>query len=69
MSLMELLNFLEDRLSLKLNYTHLPWRQSDQKFFVADNSKAARIIQWIPKTTREQGLETVLAWEEEAATL
>ena len=69
MSLLELLNFLEDRLSLKLNYTHLPWRQSDQKFFVADNSKAARHILWTPKTTRAQGLETVLAWEEEAATL
>ena len=69
MSLMELLNFLEQRLSLKLNYTHLPWRQSDQKFFVADNSKAASIIHWIPRTTREQGLETVLAWETEAATL
>ena len=69
MSLMELLNFLETRLELKLNYTHLPWRQSDQKFFVADNSKAARLIQWIPRTTREAGLETVIDWENEAAKL
>jgi len=69
MSLLELLNYLEDRLSLKLNYTHLPWRQSDQKFFVADNSKAARLISWVPKTTREQGLETVIDWENEVATL
>lgn len=66
MSLLELLNFLEERLGLKLQYTHLPWRQSDQKFFVADNSKAARHIRWTPQTTREQGLETVLAWEIEA---
>ena len=66
MSLLELLNFLEDRLSLKLNYKHLPWRQSDQKFFVADNSKAARLINWIPRTTREQGLETVIDWENQA---
>ena len=69
MSLMELLNFLEKRLAIKLNYTHLPWRQSDQKFFVADNSKASRLIQWVPRTTREQGLETVIDWENEAATL
>ena len=67
MSLVELLNWLEDRLSLKLNYTNLPWRQSDQKFFVADNSKAHRVIRWSPQTTREQGLETVIAWEEEVA--
>jgi len=69
MSLIELLRFLEDRLKIKLNYTHLPWRQSDQKFFVADNSKATRILRWSPRMSREQGIETVLAWEQEAATL
>jgi len=69
MSLLELLHFLEARLSLKLNYIHLPWRQSDQKFFVADNSKAQRLIHWVPKTTREQGLETVINWEKEATNL
>jgi len=30
MSLLELLRYLEDRLGLKLNYTHLPWRPSDR---------------------------------------
>jgi CDP-paratose 2-epimerase len=69
MSLLELLRFLEERLELKLHYTNLPWRQSDQKFFVADNSKAARIIGWTPLTTREQGLETVLEWELQSSTL
>jgi CDP-paratose 2-epimerase len=69
MSLLELLHYLEKRLDLKLNYTHLPWRQSDQKFFVADNSKAQRILHWSPQTTREQGLETALDWENEATTI
>jgi CDP-paratose 2-epimerase len=69
MSLLELLRFLEGRLGLKLNYVHLPWRQSDQKFFVADNAKAARLIEWVPLMTREQGLETVLEWETQAAKL
>jgi CDP-paratose 2-epimerase len=54
---------------LKLDWTHLPWRQSDQKFFVADNGKAHRLIEWVPLTTREQGLETVIDWETEAAAL
>jgi len=67
MSLLELLRFLEARLALKLRYTHLPWRQSDQKFFVADNSKAARLIRWVPQMTREQGLETVIEWENRAS--
>jgi len=63
MSLLELLQFLEKRLEIKLNYTHLPWRQSDQKFFVADNSKAERLIQWSPKMSKEQGIEDTITWE------
>jgi len=63
MSLLELLLFLEKRLGLKLNYTHLPWRQSDQKFFVADNSKAERLIQWSPKKSKESGIEDTINWE------
>jgi CDP-paratose 2-epimerase len=69
MSLLELLHYLEAQLEISLNYTHLPWRQSDQKFFVADNGKAGRLIRWIPKTTREQGIGTVIDWEKEAAGL
>ncbi len=63
MSLLELLDFLEKRLGVKLNYTHLPWRQSDQKFFVADNSKAERLLQWSPKMAKEKGIEDTILWE------
>jgi CDP-paratose 2-epimerase len=63
MSLLELLLYLEKRLGVKLNYTHLPWRQSDQKFFVADNSKAERLLHWSPKTSKEQGIEDTIQWE------
>jgi CDP-paratose 2-epimerase len=69
MSLLELLRYLEQRLEIKLKYTHLPWRQSDQKFFVADNSKAESLIHWTPKTIREQGLETVIEWENQTQSL
>ncbi len=63
MSLLELLLHLEKRLGIKLKYKHLPWRQSDQKFFVADNSKAERLIEWMPKMSKEQGIEDTIAWE------
>jgi CDP-paratose 2-epimerase len=69
MSLLELLSYLEDRLNLKLNYTHLPWRQSDQKFFVADNSKARTFLGWAPMTSKEEGIESVLNWERLASTI
>ena len=63
MSLLELLLFLEKRLDIKLQYTHLPWRQSDQKFFVADNSKAEHRIRWSPKMSKQQGIEDTITWE------
>jgi CDP-paratose 2-epimerase len=69
MSLVELLRYLEQRLEIKLNYTHLPWRHSDQKFFVADNSKARRLIGWEPATAKEAGIESVLEWERTASKL
>ena len=64
MSLLELLRHLERRLDLRLNYTHLPWRANDQKYFVAENSKAERLIHWTPRTTREEGIEDTIHWEQ-----
>ena len=63
MSLLELLQLLERRLDLQLHYTHLPWRQSDQKFFVADNGKAEQFLKWSPTMSKGQGIEDVLRWE------
>lgn len=63
MSLIELLEYLERRLDLKLRYTHLPWRMNDQKYFVADNTKAERLLAWHPLTTREEGIEDTITWE------
>ncbi len=63
MSLLELLRFLEQQLGIALRYTHLPWRQSDQKFFVADNSKAQRLLRWSPGMSKERGIEDTLSWE------
>lgn len=68
MSLLELLLHLEARLGIKLNYAHLPWRQSDQKFFVADNTKAERFIRWSPKQSKAEGIEDTIQWESRAAT-
>ena len=69
MSLLELFQLLERKLEVQLAYRQLPWRQSDQKFFVADNGKARRLLDWSPLTSKEQGIDSVLAWETEAQTL
>lgn len=63
-SLLELFEFLEKELKVKLNYTRLPWRHSDQKFFVADNSKAQSVLGWKPRINKAEGIRQMLAWVE-----
>ncbi|MGC4073224.1 MAG: GDP-mannose 4,6-dehydratase [Nibricoccus sp.] len=61
-SLLELFDLLETLLPVKMVYQELPWRHSDQKFFVADNSKAARLIGWKPRVTKAAGVAATLEW-------
>ena len=62
LSLLELFALLEEMLHLKLHYTQLPPRQSDQKFFVADITKATRLLGWEPHVSKEQGIAQMIAW-------
>lgn len=61
MSLLELFALLEKILQIKMEYTKLPCRLSDQKIFIADNTKAESMIGWKPKITFEQGISRILA--------
>lgn len=63
MSLLELLLHLENRLGITLNYTRLPWRSNDQRYFVADNGKVTRATGWSPRVTKAEGIEDTIAWE------
>lgn len=64
MSLLELFAHLEQRLGVKMAYRRLPWRHSDQKFFVANNARAGKVLGWTPAMSKEAGIEDVLAWTE-----
>jgi CDP-paratose 2-epimerase len=61
-SLLELFQILEERLHIGLVYRQLPWRPSDQKFFVANPAKAALRLGWKPVTSRLLGIEKTLEW-------
>ena len=62
LSLLELFNLLEDKLNIKMEYTQLPWRESDQKVFVADIEKAQQIIGWKPQVTANEGICKMIEW-------
>lgn len=61
LSLLELFQFLEKYLDIDLLIKHIPWRESDQKVFIADNKSVERAINWRPKVTFNQGLKSLLA--------
>ena len=62
LSLLELFAFLEKELNVKLNYTQLSPRESDQKIFVADIKKACEVFEWKPVISKEQGIRKMLEW-------
>jgi CDP-paratose 2-epimerase len=47
-------------LKVRLNVRHLPWRAEDQRYFVADISKAANLLGWRPTVSKQAGLDEVL---------
>jgi CDP-paratose 2-epimerase len=61
-SLLELFDFLEKELNIKMNYTKLPVRESDQRVFVADLSKVKELIGWEPKVSKEKGIRKMIEW-------
>lgn len=61
-SLLELFAVLEDHFGVALRYERLPWRLSDQRYFVADNRKATRTLGWAPRVDRAEGIARMIAW-------
>ena len=64
LSLLELFSMLEDKCRIKLNYTKLPPRLSDQKVFVADNTKITSLTGWKPRIAASEGISRMLDWLE-----
>jgi len=65
-SLLELFSFLESELDIEMAYEKISVRESDQKVFVADISKATSIIGWKPKVDKETGIRKMLEWVSQA---
>lgn len=62
LSILELFNHLEKEMDIKLDYTQLEPRESDQKMFVADISKAKEFFGWEPKVKTPEGLSRMIEW-------
>jgi len=62
LSLLELFGFLEKKLDIKMVYTKLPQRKSDQKVFVANIDKAKQTACWNPAIDMNSGIKMMLDW-------
>lgn len=65
-SLLELFDFLERELRIKMEYTRLPPRESDQRVFVADITKVKKYLDWEPKVSKEEGVRRMIGWISES---
>ncbi|PIQ04450.1 MAG: CDP-paratose 2-epimerase, partial [Piscirickettsiaceae bacterium CG18_big_fil_WC_8_21_14_2_50_44_103] len=61
-SLLELFQFLEQELDISMTYKQLPPRESDQRVFVADITKAQKMINWTPNVTKAEGVRKMIEW-------
>lgn len=62
LSIIELLHFLENELSARLRWVHIPPRESDQKYFVADITRARTTLAWSPAVDWRSGVRMMLQW-------
>ena len=62
LSLLELFKFLETELEIKMDFTRLPERKSDQLLFVADYTKITKFTGWKPKIQTVVGLRKMIDW-------
>jgi CDP-paratose 2-epimerase len=66
LSLLELVERIEQRLRHKIAVSFTDWRPGDQRVYVSDVSLAARELGWKPRTNVERGLEGLFTWAQEA---
>ena len=62
LSLIELFLLLEDLLNVKMPYTKLEERISDQKIFIANTQSLYKLLNWKPLVSKEEGLKLMINW-------
>lgn len=62
LSLLELLDLLEQFSGKKMKVDYSDWRPSDQKVYISDIRKAERELEWKPKVSPEEGVKKLYDW-------
>ncbi len=62
LSLLELLEILEDITGKKPKVRFKAWRKFDQKVYIADTTKAHKALRWQPKVSPREGVGRLVSW-------
>ena len=62
LSIIELLNYLQKKLNVKLNFYKILNRPYDQKIFISNNDKIYKDLKWKPKISFKKGVNQMLDW-------
>lgn len=65
LSLVELLDLLEDELGRPIRVTHDDWREGDQRVFYCDTTKARDRLGWAPEVAPAEGVRRLIGWVRE----
>ena len=65
LSLLELIDLLEDISGNRLEYSFSNWRLGDQKIFITDTSRAQKDFGWEPKMSKREGIKKLYKWLKE----
>jgi len=61
-SLLELIEYLENLLGRKIGYSLGDWRPGDQKVYYSDIRKAEKDFDWRPAIAKEEGIKKLFDW-------
>ena len=61
-SLLELIDTLEELTDTKVKIKYGPWRKFDQKVYISETAKVKRALKWKPTVTPQDGIEKLLYW-------
>jgi len=65
LSLLELVETIQQRLQRKLDLKFSNWRPGDQRVFISDIRHASELLGWSPRTDVETGIAALLDWSAE----
>lgn len=64
LSLLELFALLENIADVEMKFEKLPVRESDQRVFIADLTKAQNLLNWEPEVSSKEGIKNMFEWVE-----